>query len=266
MKKTLFVFLAIFSSIVFTACPNSKKGIFGAPPRQDGLVTGECYDSIVLYHPTGRAESVVHSMHGVINSYGVPQKGASFEENKSFLEIYIIFEKPKIDFEDVNGVSTMIPAPEAFNQFGPDAEKVRKYFIDLCGQIDFGESRSGRIYFCLYYTNGLKLTADKYFAGRNPGEDLSDIIYILSMPARKVQIPGVETPDHFKQLDGGLTLYFPIEGFELVDEEVTFNITLPIKLGMCLNWINDLLTDPNAEYQYKDVVLTGTFTIKKGLH
>ena len=61
-------------------------------------------------------------------------------------------------------------------------------------------------------------------------------------------------------------MYFPIEGFELVDEEVTFNITLPIKLGMCLNWINDLLTDPDAEYQYKDVILTETFTINKGLH
>ena len=250
------------SSILFTACPNGGRGMFGTSAyMRTGIITGECYDSLEFNQ---KNETTVprEALH-IFDADCKPIKGISYTEGKRLLKITLGFKSPHYDFEKVGLQSRLVPLPEVFNQFGQNAGKVKKYYGDLYEQVDF---LSGIVYGLLFYAGGLKLTADKYFVGHEPGEDLSDIVYIYS--GAKANIPGAQTPDHFRPIGPfeSVTIYFPVEGFELVDEAVTFNITLPLKLGMCLNWINDLLTDPDAEYKYKDVVLKQTFTINRGLH
>lgn len=61
-------------------------------------------------------------------------------------------------------------------------------------------------------------------------------------------------------------IYIPTRDFEEIDEDVTFNLSVPVKVGLYLTWLNDKISDPEAPFPYRDETLTCTFTIHKGLH
>ena len=63
----------------------------------------------------------------------------------------------------------------------------------------------------------------------------------------------------------GIYFCIPTEDCELTEEEVTFELNIPVKVVMYLNWINDKLTDPDAPVPYKDEVLHCKFTTRYGL-
>ncbi len=52
---------------------------------------------------------------------------------------------------------------------------------------------------------------------------------------------------------------------DFVTEQVNFTIEIPIRSAQYLTWLNDRLTDENAQMTWKDEVLTCTFSSNVGL-
>ena len=52
----------------------------------------------------------------------------------------------------------------------------------------------------------------------------------------------------------------PMGDFKVIAEPVTFELNIPVKIVMYLQWLNDKIADPNALVPYKEEVLYCRFT------
>ena len=89
----------------------------------------------------------------------------------------------------------------------------------------------------ILYNGGISLKADREFAGFQPGEDLG--------PA--LRCAGIWSD------------------YAFIDEHVTFDLEIPVRVVMYLGWLNDKLSNPAAPVPYKDEVLHCRFTTPFGL-
>jgi hypothetical protein len=92
---------------------------------------------------------------------------------------------------------------------------------------------------------------------------------IIRFPERKdwpaIDIPSIQVPDGYTPILPGLVLSFPVGENEVVNEDVTFHIEIPVKVGMFLTLLKDRFTYPEAEMQFRDEILTCDFTIPRNL-
>ena len=182
------------------------------------------------------------------------------------------------------------PDEEIFNAFGDNSGIVNSLYMDRCRK-----THSPGFYSSILYDTGISLVADKDFAGVKAGDNIAsgymneqdwaiagrpeDVPGLLSfVPVKYIFFPD-ENPDGFLEkpfgeeftdyscLAGpGVVLYIPTRNFEDMEEDVTFNLSVPVKVGLYLTWLNDKISDPDAPFPYREETLTCTFTIHKGLH
>lgn len=158
-----------------------------------------------------------------------------------------------------------IPSEEVFDALGEESKRVKAEYEIFYGKLrEIGPGSAGST---IYYCGGMTLTADKDFAGIPAGEDLSGIV--ANFPERKewpaIDIPSIQVPDGYTPILPGLVLSFPVGENEVVNEDVTFHIEIPVKVGMFLTLLKDRFTYPEAEMQLRDEILTCDFTIPRNL-
>ena len=61
-------------------------------------------------------------------------------------------------------------------------------------------------------------------------------------------------------LEESVSFSVPLGDFKVVKESVSFELNIPVKVVMYLQWLNDRLIDPNAPVPYKEEVLHCSFT------
>ena len=112
----------------------------------------------------------------------------------------------------------------------------------------------------------MKLTSSHDFHGIIAGDDLSSIAYLYSdeLPYDEYELPIITVPSDYQLLSPVMLVRIPLSEDDVIeDEDITFHIELPVKVGMFLAMLNDRLTDPDAEMQFRDEVLTCDFTIPR---
>lgn len=155
----------------------------------------------------------------------------------------------------------IIPAKEVYSQFVDNKKNVENEYEKVYEQVmsTYQDLRDIRT---VYYDGGMSLTANYDFAGIKAGEDLSSLFELYSfVPKEKYPIPdnGFEFA-HILEGDS-VILTFPKDvdfGGRL---EFEFTLTLPVKVGLYLTWLDNLLADPDAPYPYSEETLTCTFTV-----
>ena len=158
------------------------------------------------------------------------------------------------------------PAKEVYKCFGENGKKVKEAFEVQRDEIGRYLRRSEFSLYEVFYDGGIKMRADKDFAGHLAGEDLApelndlyfenyestklplgDFVYsrIINGTSFRLNIPKISDGEMLPR--GGL--------------EITFTVEMPIKIGMYLTWLNDRIANPVAPYPYREVTLTSTFTV-----
>ena len=165
-----------------------------------------------------------------------------------------------------------VPPDAVFRTFGKDSWRVKKAYFNIYD--DYYELVTPYLYSgintTVYSYDEISITANREFGGIPPWNNLKSIMLPLSYNSGgygSTPIPTIDVVDGYCPHGYYLSLSFPLEGHELVaGEEVTFHLEIPVKVGLLLSLLRDRLTDPDAQMQYRDEVLTCDFTINHGLH
>lgn len=208
-----------------------------------------------------------------ISHYGAKKICLSFELNLDYV-------RETLDYiGHYESSYRFAPTDEAFSQFGDNADSVKKEYEKAW---QYEESGYDGIYYyrhitTIFYDSGISLVANKDFAGVTAGENITD------NPPRydSHDVTGHPTQLYFGfnptmiKLDGDFSFNYCLEprinilidetGYAVVDENVTFTLSIPVKVGLYLTWLNDKISDPDAPFPYREETLTCTFTIHKGL-
>lgn len=159
-----------------------------------------------------------------------------------------------------------IPGSDVYLQFGSNSAKVSKEYERVYKDIDFSLSHGhGVAYSTVYYSGGMSLTADKTFLDFAPGDNIAPLAFLLNHTPwiNEFEVPGILHESGGQILGRAFSMAIPVGGYEVFDESITFNLSVPVKVGMYLTWLNERLTDPDAELHYRDETLTCNFTITK---
>ena len=163
----------------------------------------------------------------------------------------------------------LVPQASVIEAFGEDAPLVKDAYGNIYNEYRacIGEKPNNALISTVYYCGGLVITANKSFAGLPAGENLASIIHVFpDFLQEYTPIPTIYVPTNYIPLQLINPIKFWIDNYEVVDEIVEFEVAIPVRIGMMLTLIRDRLTNPSAEMQFQDVVLTGHFAIPRGLH
>lgn len=187
-----------------------------------------------------------------------------------------------------------IPSDSVFKKFGGNSTKVKEEYDNVWNGIgNFSQST-------FFYKDDIILTADKEFAGVPAGENLAgliikhyksgakgitsyippfdieneEMVFLKTLSYYYVYGPendmtaiwnneGVERHEFQKQ--AMLSFAIPAEGCTYTREDITFTLSIPVRCAQYLTWLNDKLSDENAQMTWKDEVLTCTFQAHKVL-
>ena len=154
------------------------------------------------------------------------------------------------------------PSDNVFNSFEENSVVVRNEYETVLEEFEDQLSRPYFEYNTIYYCGGLKLTASKKVAGIDAYEDLSSLVTIKGWEF-ELNPPYLEIPSDYIPLSSSLlNLYITApDDYKIVycDRKAYYELELPVKVGMYLNYLIDRLENPSATMQYKDVVLKGSF-------
>ncbi len=150
------------------------------------------------------------------------------------------------------------------NCFAPFSKNIRKAYDEYrsyCG-LDFATT--------IFYEEGMVLTADKEFYGCPAGENIIPYAQVeMFYPEDEARrsgyfkaVPGVSY-DYILKSDE-IVLFFPLEGHELINDSIVLELTLPVKVGMFLSWLNSESPDASS-MECRDVVLHARFVLDKDL-
>lgn len=235
------------------------------------MLTGECLNSTELryYLPDG----VDQQTYGNCFVFGFTLDINCQQEKDRYWNDYIHRFKP---------------SDEIYDNFGTNKETVRNEYNAICETLENEDHGDGVI--TLLYNGGISLTADKEFAGYSAGEDLGHLIHgpfrfgnycgeqaeamfgvdpvIATTKNIKSRLdPIFQIPlDYISMPEGdGVSFHISMGDYKLTDEKVTFELKIPVRVVMYLNWLNDKISNPDAPVPYEDKVLHCTFTTRYGL-
>jgi hypothetical protein len=203
------------------------------------------------------------------------------------LEFVFLFDLSNVTTEYINNsTSRVIPSDKLFDNFGANSKAVKEIYesayadcMNLFPKINWLSIST------ILYDGGISLIADKDFAGIPANEELAPLImglpmndeYIEQFGKDAVLAPGTHLHenidnalgiplDYFTALEGDLLSFsIPMGDYEIVEENITFELKVPVKVVKYLTWLNDRLTDPEAEVPYEEKILHCRFTSKYGL-
>lgn len=256
MKKPRIIFFIMMIATFCFSCDKTSDLL----EEELTVLPGECLSSSVLSFtglsindntgPKGFVLTCEFSMSDIITPAGAPYSSSDFKR---------------------------VPKDEVYEFFGANAELVKKSYDDFWNDcfIDGTLSGGGFGVSTIVYESGMTLIADKDFAGFKAGENITanakgyqkgndtPVILDCVFPSDYLSLPndgGYYLPSY------GVTIRIPLEGYSVVDEDVTFSLSVPVKVGLLLTWFNDRIVDPNAPYSYREDILSCSFTVNKGLH
>lgn len=246
--KRLSQFLIICIGLSLASCHS-----FWESATDDGeektLLTGECLRSYELLHHSSTA------FH--INDYYGP---------KSFVFGFALDLDKTIEYNRENPIDyRYIPSENVLADFDGGVKRLQEQYESLYQDVSYGAG--GFRVVTLFYKEGATLTADKDFAGHPKGENLSPYCNwrLMLHPLEELSLPVDSVIDYPYLVNTSGGIYFPIGDCTIIDEEVTFTLTIPVKVGMYLTWLYNLQSNPEAQIPFHDEVLHCTFTIGKSL-
>jgi len=173
------------------------------------------------------------------------------------------------------------PSEVIFNSFGKNKELVYDGFVNAVDNYLSALPILSSNYdlATILYTDGISLIANSEFAGYAPGENLAPILTcayhyrsgvsligdtVIASPlnAHDLTADAFGIPLDYLTMTGayGLSFDIPIGNYKVVEERVSFELSIPVKVVMYLTWLNDRISNPNAPIPYKEEVLHCTFT------
>lgn len=174
-----------------------------------------------------------------------------------------------------------LPSDDIFRSFGKNGAEVKADFLDAYD--GFTQNYSSSFYeyhgyevMTVLYDGGISLTADKDFAGYSAGENLAPhitgLLYngegvdpVISHVNNTSDNAGafLDIPmDYVSMTECGIGFRIPVGESEIIEESVVFDLKIPVKVVMYLNWLNDKIVDPNAPVPYEEKTLHCTFKTK----
>lgn len=245
--KLLWTSALLAATLAVNSCNLSHLGNVGE--KEKTFLPGECLKSNEIKKSIFAQSYYVHAVKEGIQLYLSLDVDANHEE---------------VDYPDCR----FSPAASVYRSFGDDADYVKNTYEKEYDRIR-RLSKGAYDYTTVYYSGrnnssgGFSLTADKTFAGRAPSEDLSDLA-TLKLGSTGISVPFA--PEEMESLSCGFSLNIPAGDFEVADDTVTLTLSIPVKVGLYLTWLHDSLSNPDAQMQFRDEVLEGSFRINKGLH
>lgn len=243
---TILVFIVSIVVHMLSGC--NRIGTAIPDPLERGLLTGECLKS----------DNLKTSLRIESNSF---QFAFGLDMDSSTEEL------PE------GAVYRRIPPSVAYMAFGNNGKVVQDEFDRIFNDFYHNQSVYSGLIFAttVFYDEGMTLTANKAFAGHAAGENL--IPYCVEneqgiYSRKSVYLPLNEGVSYKYMIPyDTLTPYlaFPCGDFKIVDEDVTFTLKIPVKVALYLTWLNNRLSNPNAEMPLQEMVLQGVFNIGKGL-
>ena len=204
---------------------------------------------------------------------------------------YEIVEKGYVVTTSYPKVHRHIPSDSVFQQFGSNSRQVKEQYNNIWSGISFTQCT-------FFYEEGIMFTADKDFAGIPAGENLAGLIsglritpenkgkYIAPFGAEQGDMlclgtstniyeygPSNNMADynaddfvvHKVEKQAFFSFSVSAQDCSFPKERVQFTLEIPIKSAQYLTWLNDRLSDENAQMTWKEEVLTCSFSSNTGL-
>lgn len=239
------IVLSLFS-LLLIGC--NKSGASIPDPLEKGLLTGECL----------RSNNLKTSLH---------------IDSKSFDFAFALEMDSKTEESVGNNLFTRVPSPSVFLRFGDNSTDIQSEYDRLLDEFIHNQPSYTGLLFAstIFYDNGMILTADKPFAGHAVGDNLFPFctlkeqgLYSMDSIYFSPKCLGYNYMIPYDMMTPFLS--FQCSDFKIVDEDITFTLKIPVKVGMYLTWLNNRIANPNAEMQYEEIILEGQFKSGKGLH
>lgn len=237
----LLVVLCATACIKFgTATPGSSCQTF---------LTGECLNSTELefYEPTYSEQMVAWGKY--IFSFSLNLKYTSECTSKTIMKQYW----------------RHVPSQETYAAFGKNATSVKNAFEEEFESFTnlyyekYPEVFERYSVVTILYNGGISLVGNKDFAGVPAGKDLSEIIEFGPYDTHRRLYPDIPL-EYITMPKESVSFSVPLRDFQVVEENVNFELNIPVKVVMYLQWLNDKLIDPDAPVPYKEEVLHCRFT------
>lgn len=229
-------------AFVCVACELLGPGL--VPPKRSTFLTGEC----------------------LLDGRLLPQDPNTYHLQYSVTKDAILIPLHlNLDSEDVfvsrkENLSAYFPSANVFNSFGPDSKQVYNDFYAIFDNQVKPYSSTVTI----YYGGNIIITSNAEVCGIAAGENLyPSVAGIKSSSSYK--LPEDTIPDGYEPLDYYFNISISAKGRNIVDGTPTFYISIPVKVGMYLSYLNEKRTNPEAKMQYRDEVLTGAVSIDKNI-
>jgi len=249
--------------------------IEGVPePIEQSIIPGECLKSPVLSYDD-QTFSDYYTVGG-LNDMGyldpeITPMDIDFNSRVLRFFLKMDLDVAKESLSTYNGHCTryrFLPSDDVYDSFLSYAPAVRTEYNNVYNSIDFADwSNFSRVTTILYRKNTLSIIADAPFAGIAANDELKTKVFVgNNYFTDQLNIPGIDREPDTIALNHTIMLYIPVEDYNISISHVTFTLSMPVKVGMYLHWLEDRLTDPDAQMQYRDEALTCKFTIHKGLN
>ncbi|MBQ1167898.1 MAG: hypothetical protein II143_02250 [Bacteroidales bacterium] len=161
-----------------------------------------------------------------------------------------------------------VPSSTIYQEFGENKDSIGDEYEEVYNSTDFVYPSYSCIYATiLYKRNTLSIRANHIFAGTPAHEDFGSKVYVgIFSPHQQLPVTGIRYEEDYVALGYRIFIIIPVEDHQITNEAVSMTLEMPVKVGMYLHWLNDRISNPDAEMQYQDETLTCKFTIHKGLH
>jgi len=227
------------------------------------LLTGECLASTQL-------------------SYIVPTDDEQVRENRFLFSFGVEFtnhSKEKILTRHWRD----IPSDELFSTFGSNKQTVKHEYEGIYREVTnsyvscIGWPEKYSI-ITILYNGGISLTCESDFAGHAAGGNLASFITCYPVYDSFVEQSGenpiishffntpsnvgkcIEMPmDYISMIGGTIRFSIPMGDYELLHTGANFRLEIPVRVVDYLTWLNNKISDPNAEMPYRDEVLKCSF-------
>ena len=249
MKTRWFLTISVIAVIaIISACSNDVDPKFKYD--EAAIIPGECIRTLTL---------------GFNDRFRIT---GDYDGQLGFMvELSIMAMSDKVLISD--NVYRLVPKASIIDGFGDDASSVKGAYEQIYTEYraKFGSNPDNEFITTVYYRDGLVITADKEFAGIPAGENLASILRVFPDCLKDyTPIPTIDAPQGYLPLKMAIPFKWWIGDLGVVEENVHFEVEMPVKVGMMLTLLRDRLTNPDAEMQFRDEVLTAQFTIPRNLH
>ena len=199
-------------------------------------------------------------------------------------------EKEEMGFvRNYDHIERYRPTEDVLQQFGVNSESLKDAYNSVWSTINDTQST--------FFYDDIVLTADQDFAGISKGENIAPLFmdsnstiydsYVAPFSIKDDNMLRLSTyniwatygPENnmddcmnddvvYHQVEKQAFLDFGIDvsdKYKFVKQSVNFTLTIPVRSAQYLTWLNDKLSDENAQMTWKDEVLTCTFHSNTGL-